>query len=70
LYKNLAAENIHCALGQVKKEYIKGVLQMRRAFIAAFTRKKKMDDNQKKFYSAIGRSLIQNFFTAHLSSLV
>jgi hypothetical protein len=43
----IAAENIHCALGQLKKEEIEGVLltplrilQMRRAFTAVFTREK------------------------------
>jgi hypothetical protein len=57
LYNNLdSCGDIHCALGQLKKEEIEGVfltplriLQMRRAFIAAFTSEKTMDDNQKKF---------------------
>jgi hypothetical protein len=56
LYNNLnSCGDIHCALGQLKKEEIEGVLltplrilQMRRAFIAAL-KVKTMDDNQKKF---------------------
>jgi hypothetical protein len=54
LYNNLDSwEEYSLALGQLKKEGIEGVLltplrilQMRRAFIAAFTT---MDDNHKKF---------------------
>jgi hypothetical protein len=56
----IAAENIYCALGQLKKEEIEGVLltplhilQMRRAFIAAFACEKRWM-TIKKIYSAIG----------------
>jgi hypothetical protein len=61
LYNNLdSCGDIHCALGQLKKEEIEGVLQtplrilqMRRAFIAAFTSRKQWM-TIKKVYSAIG----------------
>jgi hypothetical protein len=61
LYNNLdSCGDIHCALGQLKKEEIEGVLltplhilQMRRAFIAAFTSEKRWM-TMKKVYSSIG----------------
>jgi hypothetical protein len=59
LYNNLAScgeYSIHCALGQLKKEEIEGllltplrILQMRRAFIAAFTSEKRWMTIKKKF---------------------
>jgi hypothetical protein len=56
----MASENIHCALGQLKKEETESILltplrilPMCRAFIAAFTSDKRWM-TIKKVYSAIG----------------
>jgi hypothetical protein len=78
MYNNLdAGENIHCALGQLKKEEIEGVwltplhiLQMRRAFIAAFTSEKRWMTIKKSLFRNWPWALITNFFIALLSSLV
>jgi hypothetical protein len=76
MFNNLdPGENIHCALGQLKKEEIEGILltplrilQMRRAFIAAFTSEKRWMTIKKSLFR--NWPLITNFFKAHLPSLV
>jgi hypothetical protein len=76
LYNNLDSYgDIHCELGQLKKEKIDGVLltplhilHMRRAFTAAFTSEKRWITIKKSLFRHW--PLIPNFFIAHLSSLV
>jgi hypothetical protein len=71
LYNNLDSYgDIHCALGQLKKEEIEGVLvtqllilQMCRAFIAALTSEKRWMTIKKSLFR--NWPLIQNFFKAH-----
>jgi hypothetical protein len=80
LYNNLdscgdSCGDIHCALGQLKKEEIEGVLltalhilQMRRAFIAALTSEKRWMKIKKSLFR--NWPLITHFFIAHLYILV
>jgi hypothetical protein len=71
MYNNLdSCGDIHCALGQLKKEEIDGVLltqlrilQMRRAFIAALTSKKRWMTIKKSLFR--NWPLIPNIFVAH-----